>query len=343
MTLSGSGEREWTPDQRRAIEEDGCSLLVSAAAGSGKTSVLVERIISRLVRERDPYDVGDFLVVTFTDAAAAEMRRRIADALADKLQSRPGDANLQRQLALLPRAAISTLHAFCKRLLRRFFHRSDLDPCFEVMSEHEALLLRDDVLDALFEKQYADPEAGEPGGFLDLVDRYGGDQGDRGLRQLIEALYNQSRSLPDPTGWLASASAAFCDRVAVQAWQAELLRQARFKALEAQRLLSQALRLCRQPGGPANLADILALEADVAGQVVATLAQPDVQAGDRVSVLGKIAFADLKSGPRADKDIEDPAIRERVRELRNAAKKALLPLRDGPLGDPELASRAEVD
>ncbi|MBM3271648.1 MAG: UvrD-helicase domain-containing protein, partial [Candidatus Sericytochromatia bacterium] len=221
--------REWTPEQRRAIEVDGMTVLVSAAAGSGKTAVLVERIVSRIVRERDPYGVDDVLVVTFTEAAAAQMRQRIGEALEEALGDRPGDAHLARQLALLPRAPISTLHAFCKRVLRRFFSRSGLDPGFVVITEHEALLLAEDVLDDLLERHYA----GGSAGFGDLVDRYGGARGDRELRQFILRLFAQARAMPFPRRWLAEAAAAFGDPGDLSRWLGPLREFARSDARAA--------------------------------------------------------------------------------------------------------------
>jgi len=184
----------WTPEQFDAITSRDGRLLVAAAAGAGKTAVLVERIIKRITDPADPVDVDRLLVVTFTNAAAAEMRERIGLAINRALESDPGSALLRRQLALLQRANISTMHSFCLELIRQHFYRLELDPVFRVADEAEAALLQLDVLEELFENRFAAEE--QP--FLALVDCYGGQQGDTGLQELVLELHKFSRSTPDP-------------------------------------------------------------------------------------------------------------------------------------------------
>ena len=147
---------QWTIDQEAAIDHRGKHLLVAAAAGSGKTAVLVERVIRRITDPVDPVDVDRILVVTFTRAAAAEMRERIRIALEKKrMESPENEARLQRQLALLNRAKITTIDSFCLEIVRQNYHRLDLDPSFRMADESELVLLSEDVLDALFEENYA--------------------------------------------------------------------------------------------------------------------------------------------------------------------------------------------
>ncbi len=350
--MNTTTQARWTPDQERAILESGATLLVSAAAGSGKTSVLVARIIERLTRPAQAFDMDEFLVVTFTEAAATEMRRRIADAIGTALRARPDDPHLQKQLALLPRAAISTLHAFCKRVLRRYFNRSDLDPGFKVVSEHEAILLQDDVLDEVLEKHYSGAGAADPGGFLDLVDRYGGERGDRDLRRLVLMLYRHSRSLPFPERWLAEVADAFADPGDLGRWWQPARLAALDKARTAERLLGRALRRSRQPGGPAWLVDTLDREAGQAQMVRQALQAggdnvPLLPAG-RLAVrqaIGAVAFADLRSqvGSGAAKQGDDPVVRETVLDWRKQARDALQGLCDTPLGSSLAEERARED
>ncbi len=138
--LPEAGPR-WTPEQKEAIYSRGCDILVAAGAGAGKTAVLVERVIQGLLQENG-LDIERLLVVTFTEAAAAEMRERIRRALEERLGQEPSNARLKQQLARLPLASISTIHSFCSKLLRRYFYRLGLDPNFRIITEAEAGLLK---------------------------------------------------------------------------------------------------------------------------------------------------------------------------------------------------------
>ena len=142
---------QWTEDQKKVIELRNRNILVSAAAGSGKTAVLVERIIQRLLDERDPLDVDRLLIVTFTEAAAAEMKERIRDAIENALEDTPGNVHLQRQATLIHSARITTIHSFCLSVIREHFHAINLDPGFRIAEEGELKLLRQDVLEVMLE------------------------------------------------------------------------------------------------------------------------------------------------------------------------------------------------
>ena len=155
----------WTKEQQQAIELDGRNILVSAAAGSGKTAVLVERVVSHLLRpedDADAWNVDELLVVTFTRAAAAEMSerigRRLQQAIAEELDKKNPDrrlvSRLEKQVILLSGAAISTIDSFCQSIIKNNFSALDLDPKFRVADENELLLLQQDVLDELFEQRY---------------------------------------------------------------------------------------------------------------------------------------------------------------------------------------------
>ena len=147
-------ERQWTKQQQQVIELQNRNLLVSAAAGSGKTAVLVERIIQKILDSKHQIDIDRLLIVTFTNAAAAEMRERIAIAIEKALEKQPENTHLQRQQTLLHNAQITTIHSFCLYVIRNFFHRIDLDPDFRVAEEGELKLLKSDVLDKVLEKYY---------------------------------------------------------------------------------------------------------------------------------------------------------------------------------------------
>ena len=168
-----------TQEQAAVVASRGGQLLVSAAAGSGKTFVLVQRLLDRVIREG--LDLDQFLIITFTKAAAAELRSKIMDALRKALQERPGDAHLKRQTTLIYRTQISTIHAFCTRLLRECSAQLDLDPDFRMAEDSEAGLLRSQTLDRVLEEAYANLDQGH---FASLVDTLSAGRDDNRLKTI---------------------------------------------------------------------------------------------------------------------------------------------------------------
>ncbi len=250
----------FTAAQTDAIGASGESLLVSAAAGSGKTRVLVERVIERVLDPVRPVPIDHFLVVTFTDAAAAEMRQRIARRLDEELTKRPDDRHLREQLVLLPRASISTIHSFCLKILREHFHRIALDPAATVLGEHEARLLVAESLEAVFSRRHAREEPR----FLALVTAYGGGEAPVAVKRLVVGLHSFTRSLARPERWLDEAARRFevpanGGIAATPYWNA--IRQ--WLEVELGRLRAElaALRVAAlAPGGPAAYASRLTVE-----------------------------------------------------------------------------------
>ena len=159
-------ERKWTPAQKSAIDTRDCNVLVSAAAGSGKTAVLVERIISMITDPDKNIDIDRLVVVTFTKAAAAQMKDKIRKALDSMLDENPGDVNLLRQITLLNNAQITTIDSFCLWIIRNHFPEVNLDPGFRIMDEGEKKLIENDVLEDVLEEFYA--EADEDGFLVEL-------------------------------------------------------------------------------------------------------------------------------------------------------------------------------
>lgn len=241
----------WTKEQRQVIELRDRNILVSAAAGSGKTAVLVERIIAMLTADTDAVSVDELLIVTFTEAAAAEMKERIRTAIEKKLKEQPDNEHLKQQATLIHNAQITTIHSFCLSVIRDHFHTINLDPGFRIGEEGELKLLRHDVLDELFEEQYllAKPE------YLDFVSAYGGGRDDKRLGELILKIYDFSRSYPDGGGWLKACTSAYQAET-----EEELEKSAYVKCImetserylkEALGLLSKGIALCGEPDGPA--------------------------------------------------------------------------------------------
>lgn len=196
---------KWTDEQLSAIETRNCNLLVAAAAGSGKTAVLVERIIRIITNEENPIDIDRLLVVTFTNAAAAEMRERIADAISKELEKNPNLKNLQRQLTLLNRANITTMHSFCLDVIKSNFHRIDLDPSFRIGDQTEGILIKNEIIEEVFEDKYDD----EDREFTDLVEAFSSYKNDDNLKDLVLDLYNFTMSGPWPERWLNDSTESF--------------------------------------------------------------------------------------------------------------------------------------
>ncbi len=217
--------RAWTKEQREAIGEVGRNVLVSAGAGSGKTSVLAERCAFLVADARPACDVDRLLVVTFTDAAAAEMRHRIIETLRRRQSARPSDARLTEQIALVDTAAISTMHSFCRRVLGRFFAKVGLDPGFRTLDAHEARLLRRDVLDDLMRELHSDesPLAKR----LDALVAEIGQGRDETIRGTIDELAAFLESVVDADEWLAKLQATYAAAKPGElsaAWSEELRR-----------------------------------------------------------------------------------------------------------------------
>ncbi|MEY8422552.1 helicase-exonuclease AddAB subunit AddA [Lachnospiraceae bacterium 38-14] len=190
---------EWTDDQKKVITLRDRNILVSAAAGSGKTAVLVERIIGRILDKNHPVDIDRMLVVTFTNAAAAEMRERIREAIEKELVKDPSNENLLKQSSLVHHAKITTIHSFCLYLIRNYFHHIDLEPDFRMGEEGELNLLREDVLSELLIEKY---EEGEEA-FFHFVETFATGKNDDALKDLVLKLYHFANSHPWPKEWLS--------------------------------------------------------------------------------------------------------------------------------------------
>lgn len=189
---------QWTADQQKVIDLRDSNILVSAAAGSGKTAVLVERIIGRITDKQAPVDIDRLLVVTFTKAAAAEMRGRIGEALQQKLEQTPDDDNLQRQIGLLHNAQITTIDSFCQHIIRNYFHVIDLDPMFQVGDETDLKIMKETVLGEVLEQKYADARQKENQVFLDAMQMFATGRTDKEIESIVLKLYELAQSYPFP-------------------------------------------------------------------------------------------------------------------------------------------------
>lgn len=242
---------QWTDEQWKAIVADGQHILVAAAAGSGKTAVLVERIIEKVVAKDNPTDIDRLLVVTFTNASAAEMRTRIGEAIEKAIEKQPSSLHLRRQLSLLNRASISTIHSFCLEVIRKYYYLIDIDPVFRIADEAEAALMKEELIEQLFEEQYG---ADDNDAFLDVIDRYTTDRSDGDLQNLVLELYEFSRSHPYPAVWLQQlvdmyeiSDDTHIEQLPYTLYISHYLDM-EFQA--AKNLLTKALEIAQLPGGP---------------------------------------------------------------------------------------------
>lgn len=252
---------KWTKEQEKVINLRNRSLLVSAAAGSGKTAVLVQRIISMVTDKAEPLDIDRLLVVTFTNAAAAEMRERVGVAIENALEQEPYNQHLQRQLTLVHNAQITTIDSFCIRILRDHFHKIDLEPGFRIADEGELKLLREDVCEAVLEEFYqkADPE------FFRFADSYSGAKNDLQIKEMILKLYNYAESYPWPKEWLETCvqqyEAANEAELEEKSWIRDFLSYLDVRIEDLITTQKKLLELTQEPDGPymyeASIADDL--------------------------------------------------------------------------------------
>ncbi|MFM1653187.1 helicase-exonuclease AddAB subunit AddA [Brevibacillus sp. B_LB10_24] len=311
MAMKAAKPEHWTDEQWQAITERGDHLLVAAAAGSGKTSVLVERIIRRVSDPEEEVGVDRLLVVTFTNAAAAEMRQRIGEALRKALEANPASPHLRRQLTLLQRATITTLHSFCLGLLRQYYYLVDVDPDFRIADELEIELLRQDVLEAKLEEWYQDDAE-----FLALADAMMDGRDDTGLVNLLLQLHNFSRSHPDPEAWLRQSAEMFELKEGASLtdhlWTKDLLEGLSLEVKVIQGLLEKAVVLAGSANGPGSYLPLLEQERDAVQSAVLAC-----EAGWEPlrRALDAIAFGRLPAAKEAD-----DALKKQVQSLRNKAK-----------------------
>ncbi len=310
-----------TSEQLAAVEDRGRSLLVSAAAGSGKTKVLVERLFSYV--EREGANLDEFLIITYTRAAAAELRGKIAAALSERLRLNPGNSHLQRQLLRVYRADIKTVDAFCTALLRENCHllgedeaHRALRPDFRVLDEQDSAALRDRVLSRTLERFYEGLRPG--GGGTLLADTLGAGRDDRALAALVGELYDKVQSQAYPARWLREKSADWeniPDSVDDTPFSALLLRDLRAKALHWARLLEQG---ADEMAGDAKLSASYAPDfRSVAGALYA-LAE-GAERGWDTARAHTVAFPRLT----AARKVEDEALKARMKRLWDNCKQSV--------------------
>ena len=344
----------FTKEQQETIDARNASILVSAAAGSGKTAVLVERIIQMVKDPVHPVDIDRLLVVTFTSAAAAQMRERISQALSDAVDEHPENAHLTRQLTLIHHAQITTIDSFCLYLIRNHFDEIGLDPDFRVADEGEVRLLKRDVLDEMLEEYFArgaessgeDSAAGDgsrpseaeegretgkgsetdgscAGSFQEIVEYFSPQGNDKRLEEQLLSLYEFAMSYPWPEEWLQEHQKDYDvpgGGLDACPWVEELKSYVKTQLSEAAQLLEQALSLCREPDGPYMYLDTLLEDQERV---------EELSHAENFSELYE-GFSSLSFGRISSK--KDVAVsqekRERAKELRGTVKDLLTGLKE---------------
>ncbi|MBP3434783.1 MAG: helicase-exonuclease AddAB subunit AddA [Clostridia bacterium] len=306
---------DFTPEQNLCIHSHGGTLLVSAAAGSGKTTVLVQRIIARITDPDNPVDIDRLLVVTFTRAAAAEMKHRLASKLSELIAQNPGDLRLQRQQLLLPRAAIETVDSFCGRLVRENFHLLDIPPQFRVGDEQQLSLLKKEALTEVLGEFYA---VGDPD-FRELASMLSDSRSDALLMSTVERLYDFLQPHPDPERWLNERAMVYEDPEALAdgVWGRFVLDHIVDNLNKAQRLLQTALPLAESDANlHANYAPTLTESLHFIEQAASLC-----RSGGWDELLS--AFRTYSTTRPGQKKVTDAALRERVKVLREEANKII--------------------
>ena len=327
-------EVKWTRDQQNAIDHDGSSLLISAAAGSGKTAVLVERII-RLITEKR-LNITDFLIITYTKAAAGELRKKISQALHKKIAELPKDPHLRRQLALAGSARISTVHSFCSWVLRNYGNSENIPSVFRVLDEAEEALILKDTLSELVEEKYDEKTED----FLSLAAYMNDGRSDRLLFSSVLELYKKSRSHPYPEKWLDACCKAYdtenISDISETPWGKEMLAEVKNIIDSSEKSVSALLADADRYADTSEvyhdalteaLSSIRALYADdwdelfkkvssfELGRLPSSRKLEDKTLPDRISALFKIIREDMKSIPESLMQAESSTLLSETRAL----------------------------
>jgi ATP-dependent helicase/nuclease subunit A len=309
-------DTKWTEDQLKAITTRGCNLLVAAAAGSGKTAVLVERIIRIITNENNPVDIDRLLVVTFTSAAAAEMRERIAAAISKALEVNPNSKVLQRQLTLLSRANITTMHSFCLDVIKNYYHVIDLDPTFRIADETENTLLKLEVINDMFEDYYESENIE----FRNLIEAYSGSRDDQRLKDIILDLYRFSMSGPWPEKWLVNNAERFnietIEELNKTIWIGILKETISIEVTGYIKILEKAIGIIRDTEGLEPYEATFLDDLDMFKKVEESL---NLGIRELYTSINSISFSRLKS-VKKDK-VSDEENLERVKSIRDSIKK----------------------
>lgn len=259
---------KWTKEQQNVIDLRNRNILVSAAAGSGKTAVLVERIIQKITDKNHPVDIDKLLVVTFTKAAAAEMRERIGNAIEMRLEEFPEDENLRKQQTLLHNAQITTIDSFCLFVVRNHFEEIGLEPNFRIADQGEIKLLEMDVLNEVFEQAFFNAKENETySSFLHLIDAYSDKRSHKAVKDMVYKIYSQSSSSPWPKEWMSSLVEPYKVNSVEELLETSLMKgiftYIKMMFMDMPARLEKLREIALEPDGPTKYADTLASDLEL--------------------------------------------------------------------------------
>ncbi len=308
----------FTPDQQRVIDTRNSNILVSAAAGSGKTAVLVERIIQKICDTTHPVDIDRLLIVTFTSAAAAQMRERISKAVSKKLEEQPENEHLQKQSALIHNAQITTIDSFCLFVIRNNFNEIGLDPGFRVADEGEIKLLEGDVLNDLLEDYHAEGRED----FLRFVESYSTGGNEKRIEEAILRLYHFSISYPFPEEWLEARKTDYqldsIEELPKKAWFQGALRYMETVLSECAERINRGLEIASGIGGPEQYRENLIADLELIEQLRSTT--------DYQKLYDLFTYSSFTRLSTKKSDC-DPALKEVVKAIRQEVKDAITDLK----------------
>jgi len=311
---------DWTEAQRQTIETRGKNILVSAAAGSGKTAVLIERI-KRMVIE-DKIDIDRFLITTFTNAASAEMKERLEKAIREEMKREGADKIfLKRQLSLLPGANISTFHTFALEIMRRYFYLTDLEPGFRIGDETEISIMKSEAVDELFQQRFDE----DYDSFKEFLKKYSSDRNERRIKESVISLYGEMRSIPDYMEWADSRTELLnenspCAALGVADFVAEESARALVEAYEAYRRAADII----DEAGIESLCEKAAADADMISAAIRELSA-DAPVDEKLEKLRMFLDGISFNRMRASKEYKEyyDEIKESVSALRKSGKKSI--------------------
>ncbi|MGL4607101.1 MAG: helicase-exonuclease AddAB subunit AddA [Eubacteriaceae bacterium] len=310
----------WTKEQLEAIETREKNMLVSAAAGSGKTALLIERIVRIIIEEK--LNVDEFLILTFTRAAAGEMKKRLSLALTQALDNPKNDRNfIMKQLNGLGSAMITTLHSFCLSILRQYFQQVGVDPGFSLGNEIEMTLMRKEVLEDVFEKEYQKAQSDETTGFPQLIEKYSGNKNDQGLKESVEKSYYFLTTLANPEEWCEKAIKAFaCTKTDFweSLWGKELKEILETELQGALDFLEKGVNRCENVEGFEKTFQQILGDQKLIENIKERIR---VHPNEGLTELGKVVFSRYSGNNKIDKELS-----ESIKENRNEGKKIIVNL-----------------
>ncbi|WP_440323030.1 helicase-exonuclease AddAB subunit AddA [Laedolimicola sp.] len=317
----------WTEEQKKVIDVRNKNVLVSAAAGSGKTAVLVERILSLVCGEGEdekPLDVDRLLVVTFTKAAAAEMRERVGLALEKRLEADPENEHLQKQQTLIHSAQITTIDSFCQYVIRNYFHQIDLDPAFRIGDEGELKLLKGDVVQELLEEHYGAEDPEERARFTEFVEVYATGKSDVAIENLILQLYEFAVSYPYPKRWLAECMEPYRAQTEEELdrspWMQFLMNYVNRTFADLEQEIRRMLDICHLPGGPYMYEDAVQADLLQVQELLGCRGYENIR-----ERLTDLSFARLST--KKDPNVEEER-KNQIKAFRESMKKSLKDLKE---------------